>query len=64
MRYYILLALGVGAVISSVVIYGDFFSGSSDFRRPISLLSMPIFGVSISLYSIREIRKMSRRRRI
>ncbi|MFA6289997.1 MAG: hypothetical protein WC661_21645 [Opitutaceae bacterium] len=64
LRYYILLALGVGAVISSVIIYGDFFSGSFYFRRPVSFLIMPVFGVLISLYSIREIRRMSRRRRI
>ena len=64
MRYYVLLAFGMGAVIASVVIYSDFFSGSFYFRRPISFLSMPIFGILISFYSMREIRKMSRRRRI
>jgi len=64
MRYYLLLALGVGACVSSIIIYNGFLSGDFYFRRPISFLFMPAFGVAVSFYSIREIRKMSRRRRI
>jgi hypothetical protein len=63
LRYYLLLMLGLGACVASVIIYGDYFSGSFTFRRPISFLAVPIFGVSISFYSLKEILKPNRRRR-
>lgn len=64
LRYYLLLTIGVGACISTVIIYGSFFSGTfGEFRRPISFLIVPIFGVSITYYSLMEIIKLSQNRR-
>ena len=64
LRYYLLLAIGAGCCISTVIIYGSFFSGTfGEFRRPISFLIVPILGVSIFYYSLMEIIKLSKNRR-